>query len=55
MYHLIEKMKGRGGISEIKQEKVKMTYFNPDLEKAACSASAACGHFVGNHVILRIF
>ena len=26
-----------------------------DLEKAASSASGACGHFVGNPVILRTF
>ena len=26
-----------------------------DLEKAASSASNACGHFVGNHSILRTF
>ena len=24
-----------------------------DLEKAASGASGACGHFVGNHAILR--
>ena len=27
----------------------------PDLEKAASSASQTCGHFVGNHAILRTF
>ena len=27
----------------------------PDLEKAASGASGACGHFVGNHAILRTF
>ena len=27
----------------------------PDLEKAARGASGACGHFVGNHAILRTF
>ena len=26
-----------------------------DLEKAASGASGACGHFVGNHAILRTF
>ena len=26
-----------------------------DLEKAASSASGACGHFVGNPAILRTF
>ena len=26
-----------------------------DLEKAASGASSACGHFVGNHTILRTF
>ena len=26
-----------------------------DLEKAASGASGACGHFVGNHGILRTF
>ena len=26
-----------------------------DLEKAAISASGACGYFVGNHAILRTF
>ena len=28
---------------------------NSDLEKAACGASGAWGHFVGNHAILRTF
>ena len=28
---------------------------NSDLEKAASGASVACGHFVGNHAILRTF
>ena len=27
----------------------------PELEKAARDASGACGHFVGNHAILRTF
>ena len=26
-----------------------------DLEKAASGSSGACGHFVGNHAILRTF
>ena len=26
-----------------------------DLEKAASCASSTCGHFVGNHAILRTF
>ena len=26
-----------------------------DLEKAASSASSACGHYVGNHALLRTF
>ena len=29
--------------------------FYPDLEKAASGASGACGHFVGNPAIIRIF
>ena len=28
---------------------------NSDLEKAACGASGACGHFVRNHANLRTF
>ena len=28
---------------------------HPDLEKAASGASGVCGHFVGNHTILRTF
>ena len=27
----------------------------PDLEKVASGASGACGHIVGNHIILRTF
>ena len=27
----------------------------PDPEKAASGASGACGHFVGNHTVLRTF
>ena len=26
-----------------------------DLEKAGSGASGACGHFIGNHAILRTF
>ena len=29
--------------------------FDSDLEKVASGASGACGHFVGNHAILRTF